>query len=414
GGFALGGRYPPPLEAPPPPAVFAEGTRPAGEKGAEAEGSEERGVLVLGEWVFPVEGEPIRDGAVLVEGGKITRVGPRAAVRAPAGIETLHARAVTPGLIDAHSLAGLSGLYNVPADQDQDEAVEPNQAALRALDSFNPAEPLLGYLLSQGITVIQCGPGREAPIAGQAGIFRTSGKTADAMAIRFPSAVVFNLGEEPKRIFGAKKKTPSTRMGTAAVIRAALQEAKNYGAKVARASGKPDKDPPDRDLRAEALGPVLLGKIPAMFSARREDDLQTALRLAEEFGVRAVLDLASEGYLMAERIARAGVPVIAAPAMERVGTLETLNASLENAAYLTRAGVLVAIQSGYEDYVPKTRVIRFEAAMAAANGLGFTAALRAITLDAARILEISDRFGSLAPGKVADLVLYDGDPFEHT
>jgi imidazolonepropionase-like amidohydrolase len=100
--------------------------------------------------------------------------------------------------------------------------------------------------------------------------------------------------------------------------------------------------------------------------------------------------------------------------MERIGTLETLNASLENAAILGRAGVRVAIQSGYEDYVPKTRVIRFEAAMAAANGLGFTAALRAITLDAARILEISDRFGSLAPGKAADLVLFDGDPFEHT
>jgi len=117
---------------------------------------------------------------------------------------------------------------------------------------------------------------------------------------------------------------------------------------------------------------------------------------------------------MAERINEARVPVIAAPAMERVGSIETLNASLENAAYLGRSGILVAIQSGYEDYVPKTRVARFEAAMAAANGLGFSGALRAVTLDAARILAIDERFGSLTPGKAADLVLYDGDPFEHT
>jgi imidazolonepropionase-like amidohydrolase len=341
-------------------------------------------------------------------------MGPRTSVDAPAGVPVYRAAAVTPGLIDAHSLVGLSGLYNVPADQDQDESVEPNQAALKALDGFNPAEPLLAYLLSQGITVIQCGPGREAPIAGQAGIFRTRGRSAEEMALRFPSAMVLNLGEEPKHVFGSKRKSPATRMGTAAVIRAALSGASTYAAKQDRAAASPDKDPPDRDPRAEALGACLSGKLPVIFSARREDDILTALRLTREFKLRSILDLATEGYLIADQIAASGLPVIAAPTMERVGALETMNASFENAALLRRAGIRVAIQSGFEDYVPKTRVIRLEAAVAAANGLGFTGALRAITIDAAGILQIEDRFGSLAPGKTADLVLYDGDPFEYT
>jgi imidazolonepropionase-like amidohydrolase len=415
GGFAVLGRYPVPLPSPPPPpfgpSPAAAAPSPPREPAAPLD--ESRGLLVLADWVLPVEREPIRDGAVVVESGRIAAVGPRAEVVVPPGLATYHARVVTPGLIDAHSLVGLSGLFNVPADQDQDETVEPNQAAMRALDSFNPAEPLLAYLLAQGVTVIQCGPGRETPIAGQAGIFRTLGTNAEAMAIRFPSAVVFNLGEEPKRVFGSRKKAPSTRMGTAAVIRAALQETATYQAKKARAAASPDKDPPDKDLRAEALSPLLERRIPALFTARREDDLETALRLASEFHLRAVLDCATEGYLIADRIVKAEAPVIAAPTMERLGPLETMNSTMENAALLARAGVRVAIQSGYEDYVPKTRVVRFEAAMSAANGFGFAGALRAITLDAARILEIDDRFGSLTPGKTADLVLFDGDPFEH-
>jgi len=411
GGFNVRDRIPGPLSPPPPPPAIARMPQEASGAGPrEAEGP--GGALILADWIFPVSGPPIRDGAIVIEGGRIARVGRRADIAAPQGVPVLRAAAVTPGLIDAHSQVGLSGLYNVGADQDEDEPSEPNQAALRAIDGFNPAEPLLAYLLSQGITVIQCSPGKEVPIAGQAGIFRTTGRSAEAMAIRFPSAMVFNLGEEPKRIFGSKRKSPATRMGTAAVIRSALQEALNSGAKRARAAADPEKDPPEGNPRAEALGPVLAGKIPAIFSARREDDIRTALRLAREFGLRPILDLATEGYLMAGDLAREGVPVIAAPTLERIGSLETMNASLENAAVLARAGVRLAIQSGFEGYVPKTRVVRFEAAVAAANGLGFEGALRAITLDAARILAIDDRFGSIEPGKAADLVLFDGDPFE--
>jgi imidazolonepropionase-like amidohydrolase len=191
-------------------------------------------------------------------------------------------------------------------------------------------------------------------------------------------------------------------MGTAALIRKALAAAQNY-----------DRKKPDRDLKLEALARVVRGEVPAVFTAHREDDILTALRLAREFDLKLVLDGATEGYLVADEIRRAGVPVIVGPTMIRAASLETRNATLENAAILADRGVRVAIQSGFEAYVPKTRLALFEAAIAAANGLGLDRALAAITVDAARILDIAGRAGSLEEGKDADLVLFSGDPFEY-
>jgi imidazolonepropionase-like amidohydrolase len=168
------------------------------------------------------------------------------------------------------------------------------------------------------------------------------------------------------------------------------------------------------DLSREALARVVRGEVPAFFVAQREDDLLTALRIAKEFGLQAILSQATEGYLVAEEVAKAGVFVAAAPTMQRAGSLETFNACFENAARLAGAGVPVAITSGYESYVPKTRVVLFEAAVAAANGMGWERALRAVTLDAARLLGVDAEYGSIEPGKRAVLACFDGDPFEYT
>jgi imidazolonepropionase-like amidohydrolase len=360
-------------------------------------------------WLHTASSPPIKDGVVIVEDGKVRQAGPAEGVAVPEGTPVLSAAFVTPGLIDTHTVVGVAGRLNVPADQDQDERSDPNQADARILDSFNPAEPLLEFALRHGVTVIQATPGLADVIGGQAGIFRTHGTTVESMTVRFPSALVFNLGEVPKTTYPGK--APGTRMGTAALIRNALTAAANDRRK--RKASKEDA-PLDRNLKHEALGLLLDRTIPALFNAHRRDDLATALRLADEFGLEPILGLATEGYLMADAIAAAKVPILVHPTMQRPAAPETFQSTLNNAALLADKGIPVAITSAYESYVPKTRVPLYEAAVAMANGLGYDRALRAITLDAAKILKIDAQYGSLEPGKVGDVVLYDGDPFEYT
>ena len=199
-------------------------------------------------------------------------------------------------------------------------------------------------------------------------------------------------------------------MGIAALIRTAFTDANNYAQKLKAAKAD---DLPDRNLKHEALTAVLNGKVQALFCAQRAEDILTALRLSREFKLKPMVALATEGYLVADELAKQGVSVVLHPTMQRVGNLETYNTVLGNAGALADANVRIAIGSGVESYVPKSRVVRYEAAMAMIYGLGYERALRSITLDAAKILGIDDRFGSIEVGKTADLVLYDGDLFEH-
>lgn len=389
-----------PVKAPSAPAVPRDRLAP---------NSSSKTCAILVGRIHTVSKGSIDNGAILIEGGKIIFVGPRNQLNLRPDLPVLTAAAVTPGLIDAHATVPLSGEYNIAADQDADEKTDPNQADLRVLDAFNPREPLLRFLLAQGITVAHVCPGRANVIAGQTGVFRTHGHTAESMVVRFPQALLINLGLAPKEAYPGKR--PGTRMGTAALVRTALTEAADYQRKAA--SAKADKDRPERNLRHEAIGLALDRKLPAFLCAQRADDIVTAMRIASEFKLRGMLGLGGEAYLVAPEIAGAGLPVIVHPTMQRIGDLETINSFLGNAAALVDQRIRVAIGGGLENYVPKTRVVRHEAAIAMVHGLGFESALRSITLDAARILDIDDRFGSIEAGKVADLVLYDGDPFEH-
>jgi imidazolonepropionase-like amidohydrolase len=409
GGFALADhdRLPatPGLEKPPTsvraPAVT--GKRPA------FTGTQARYAVYAGR-IHTVGQGDILDGTILVEDGRIKAVGARDKVDVPLDMPIVSAVEVTPGLVDADTAVGLSGAFNLPADQDQDEKTDPNQADLRVLDGFNPNEPLLEVLRQNGITTIHAVPGRDNVIAGQTGVFHTYGFTAEAMTLRFPAGLLVNLGEVPKQTYPGKQ--PTTRMGTAALVRTAFTQAKNRAQK--KAAGKDDGKPQPNDAKLDALSLALDGKVPVIFAAHRADDLDTALRLAHEFGLTARLDLATEGYLMADAIADAKVPVVVHPTMQRAASsMETLNGQLCNAAVLAARKIPLAIGTGFEGYVPKTRIVRYEAAMAMVNGLGRDKALSAVTLDAARILDVDDKIGSIEPGKLADLVLYDGDPFEH-
>jgi imidazolonepropionase-like amidohydrolase len=408
GGFAVPGkdRLPP---APPLLKPLPLARAPAAPAGATKPNGSSKRLLVLAGRLHTVSHGVIENGAVLVEDGKIMAVGPRGKVTAPPGTPTLTAAVVTPGLIDAHTTVGLSGGANVAADQDQDEKSDPNQADLRVLDAFNPDEGLLEYVRREGVTTVHAVPGRANVISGQTGIFRTAGRTAEAMTIRFPAGILVNLGEAAKKTYPGK--LPTTRMGTAALLRSAFTQAANYERKKKAASA--DKQPP-ANAKLDALGLALAKKVPVLFAAHRADDLATALRLAREFGLDARLELATEGYLIADELARSKAPVVLHPTMQRVGdSMETMHSCLANAGVLAKHKVPLAIGTGFEGYVPKTRVLRHEAAVAAVHGLGHARALRAVTLDAAKVLGVDATRGSIEKGKLADLVLYDGDCFEH-
>jgi len=363
-------------------------------------------LAVRGQVVHTVEGPPITDGVVVVRGGKIAAVGRAADVTVPEGLQVLSAAVVTPGLIDAHSVVGLAGWLNYAHDQEQLELSEPLQPELRAIDAYDPREPLIEHLRGYGVTTIHTGHAPGAVIAGQTLISKTAGDTVDQAVIVPYAMQAAALGTAAERAEGG----PGTRAKVIALLRAELYKAREYGEK--RALPDPE-EPVERDLRLEALQPVLAREVPLLVTAHRAGDILAALRVAEEFGISLVLDGGAEAYLVKEQLLEAKVPVIVHPTQQRAHE-ETENLSFETAATLSDAGLLVALQSGYESYVPKTRVVLFEAAVAAANGLGFERALRTITLDAARILRIDARVGSLAPGKDGDLALYDGDPFETT
>ncbi len=411
GGFALADRTklpPAPALTKPLPAVLAPKLP---EKRGKFEGEPARYAVLAGR-LHTVGKGTISDGIVVVKDGRIEYAGKTADLpfKLPNDLPILTAAVVTPGLIDAHSVVPLSGSLNIGADQDQDEMSDPNQADLRVQDAFNPNEPLLEFLRQNGVTVIHAVPGRMNVIAGQTGIFRTAGRGVEAMTLRFPAGILVNLGETPKSAY--PNKLPTTRMGTSALVRTVFAQAGAHARKVAAAKGDDKKPAPNAKL--EALGLALARKIPVIFAAHRADDLATALRLAKEFDLLARLDLATEGYLMADELAAAKVPVVVHPTMQRPGSMETYQSQLCNAFVLASKKIPLAIGTGFEGYVPKTRSLRHEAAVAMAHGLGHDRALAAVTLDAAKILGIDDRFGSLEVGKVADLVLYDGDCFEHS
>jgi imidazolonepropionase-like amidohydrolase len=364
-------------------------------------------VAVRGETVHTMAGAPIKDGVVVITNGKIAEVGPASRVKIPAGYKVLSGKVVTPGLVDAHTTVGLSGYLNQPHDQDQLDRSAPIQPELRALDAYNARERLVSWVRAFGVTTMNTGHAPGALVPGQTMIVKTRGDSVEE-AVLVPTAMIAaTLGQDA---LGQSGKAPGTRAKEVAMLREELLKARQYEAKRASA---PDDKKPAPDIRLDALARVLRREVPLLLTAHRAQDIVTALRLAKEFDVRLVLDGAAESYLVVEQIKAAGVPVILHPTMQRSNG-DAENLSFETASILRRAGIRVALQSGFEAYVPKTRIVLFEAAVAAANGLSFDEALATITIDAARILGVDGRVGSLETGKDGDVALYDGDPFEYT
>lgn len=349
----------------------------------------------------------IENGVVVITDGKIAAIGAAARVTIPAGHRVIEAAVAVPGLIDAHSTVGLSGLFNTRHDSDQLERSAPIQPELRAIDAYNPNDRLVEWVRSFGITTVHTGHAPGEAVSGQTIIVKTIGRTVDEALVSPRAAIACTMGPSAQKDGG---RSPGTRAKVVAILRAELIKAREHAEKIdAAADGKK----PDRNLRLESLAAALRGEVPLLITAQRAQDIEAALRLKDEFGFRMILDGGAEAMLLADRLKAAGVPVIVHPTMMRAYG-ETENASVTTAAKLRDAGLLVAMQSGYEGYVPKTRVVLFEAGLAAARGLGFEGALATVTIDAARLLGIDARVGSLEIGKDGDIALYDGDPFEYT
>lgn len=365
-------------------------------------------VAVRGKKIYTMAGAVIDNGVVVIVDGKISAVGPASEVTIPDGMRVLDAAVVTPGLVDGRGTVGLTGIYNQKQDQDQIERSAPMQPELRAIDAFNIHEALIEWVRSFGVTTVHASHAPGELISGQSMVVKTFGNTVDEAVIKDAAAIVATIG--PMSVKSERGKSPGSRGKQIAMLRGELIKAQEYARK--RASAEEDKKPA-RNLRHEALARVLSKELPLLITANRVQDIATVLRVAKEFDIRVWLDSAAESYLLIDEIKAAGIPVFIHPSMARASR-DLENMSFETAAKLVHAGIPVAMQSGFESYVPKTRVVLFEAALAAANGLTFEEALATITTVPAAILGIADRVGSLEVGKDGDVALYDGDPFEYT
>ncbi|MEV1175927.1 amidohydrolase [Nonomuraea sp. NPDC049784] len=359
-------------------------------------------------YVVPIDGDPIDGGTVLVQNGKITAVGRNVAV--PEGTPVVDAAGgwVLPGFVEAHGHLGVHEEAEGWAGQDTNEMTDPNGARLRALDAINPADLAFADALSGGVTTAVIKPGSGNPIGGQTVAIKCWGRTVDDMLVKEPASVKSALGENPKRVYGDQKKLPSTRQGVAAVIRDAFMKAQDYKAR--RAAAASEGKPFDRDGTLEILVRVLDGELPWCQHTHRADDIATALRLADEFGHRLIINHGTEGHLLADTLAARNIPVIIGPLFTSRSKVELRQRSLRNPGILARAGVKLAITTDHP--VVPIHFLVHQATLAVKEGLDPAEALRSITLNPARIMGIDDRVGALKPGLDADVVIWSGDPLD--
>ena len=365
----------------------------------------------------PVNGL-IKGGTILFD-KKIKEVGK--SVTIPKGTKTIDAEGkfVVPGFIDAHTHQGLFDGSIGWAGSDGNEMTRPVTPEMRGIDSFNPDEPSLKEVLIGGVTCINTGPGSGNVISGEAFVIKPTGAAiVDEMIVKAPSGLKVAFGENPKRVHGTEKRTPSTRMGTASLLRIALVDAINHKrelqvyldkAEEAKKKGESPPSPPKRDLGLETLIKVINREIPIHAHAHRADDIATVLRIAKEFDIDVVLIHCTEGHKIPKLIAKSKFPAVIGPTLYWTSKPETRERGFKTAVDLNKAGVKVCLQTdsltpmNYFPILPMN-VIK--------EGMSREDALKCVTLNPAQALRIDDIVGSLEPGKDADIVVWSGDPFE--
>jgi imidazolonepropionase-like amidohydrolase len=368
--------------------------------------AQERAVAFTGATIINATGQTTPDGVLVVERGKIVAVGPRSTTRVPAGAQVLDAagKTIMPGIVDTHSHIGGG------AGADGSAPIQPD---VRILDAVNVLDTSFMRARAGGITTVNIMPGSGHLLSGQTVYLKLRrGGTIDELALRdaqgnIAGGIKMANGTNPLRP-NSNGPFPGTRAKSAALVREQFVRAQEYREKVRRAGGDKSKLPP-RDLALEALAEALDGRRVVHFHTHRHDDILTAIRLSQEFGFRLVLHHVTEGWKVADEIARAKVPASITVIDSPGGKLEAVDARLELASVLDRAGVVVAIHT--DDYITDSRLLLRSAALAVRAGLPRERAVYALTLAGARMLDLQDRVGSLEPGKDADFVVLSGDPF---
>ncbi|HHV63683.1 MAG TPA: amidohydrolase family protein [Peptococcaceae bacterium] len=314
---------------------------------------------------------------------------------------------VLPGFIDAHCHVGLGEeIYQYEGD-DLNEMTDPLTPELRAIDGINPEDEGFRDARLGGVTAVFTCPGSANVVGGTGVVVKTSGRVLEEMIVREPAGLKVALGENPKTVYGEQKKMPMTRMGTAALLRQALVDGQNYQEKLEM--GKKDQDKlPERDLGLDIIKLVLEKKIPLHAHAHRADDIMTAIRIAREFGVDLVLTHCTEGHKIADILSGYGYPAVVGPSLINRSKVELKDKTFETPGVLARAGVKVAIMTDHS--VTPIEYLPLCAALAVRNGMKEEDALKAITIWPAEILGVAERIGSLAEGKDADIVVWDGKP----
>jgi len=367
------------------------------------------GLLITGAEVWTASNGVLDKTDVLIRDGKIVSVGK--GLRPDQGVEVIEGRGcvLTPGFIDAHAHVGIWEEGLGWEGNDVNEATEPVTPHLRAIDAINHEDQGFKDAVTAGVTAVWSSPGSANVVGGEGATIRTAGASLEELILKAPSGLKAALGENPKRVYSQLKKLPSTRMGTAALLRETLVKAQNYLVKLEKGAGDPDKAP-ERDLRMEAVVRVLRREIPLRIHAHRVDDILTALRIAAEFDIPITLEHCTEGHKIAAELARRQVPCVIGPSLTSRTKVELKDRTLATPGILARAGVKVALCTDHP--VIPIRHLPLVAAMVIREGMAEQDALRAVTLHAAAICGVGDRLGSVEPGKEADLVLWSGSPFE--
>ncbi|MCI0601848.1 amidohydrolase family protein [bacterium] len=368
--------------------------------------------------IYTMAGPVIEKGTVLMRDGKIQEVGSNVSVPADSRVIDASGKSVFPGFIDANCHIGLSEVTQVTATVDSSESVDPVTPQMRVTDAFFPESFAIGVTRSNGVVAGIVSPADENVFAGMSSLIEFSGKRIDEVVLKPVTALHVTMGEAPKAKYGEANKAPSTRMGTAALIRQTLVKAreyeeqwKRYEKKKSEKKPKDEDKSPERDMKLDAVLDVLAGKIPLVVSAHRVDDILTAIRIAEEFGIKKnlVINHGTNAYKIADILAREKIPVILGPVTTQPDSMETLGANYESAMQLHKAGVLIAIQS---NETHNARNLPYEAALAVANGLPYEEALKAITTNVAKIFRFDQTAGTIEAGKRANVIVAEGDPLE--